>query len=101
MVLSPIWRVTSAANAGSGAAVRGRRHVLPSRGTVVDWRKGCFTPWTFPFLPEVKGECTYSSENEQIKFLYKDNTTPGYSLSPQPKTVTKTHKIIHLKCIGI
>lgn len=56
MALDPVWRVASAANAGSGAAVRGRRHVLPCGGAVVDRRKRCFTPQTFPLLPVGKKE---------------------------------------------
>lgn len=51
MALAPVWRVASTANAGAGAAVRGRRHILPSRGAVMDWRKGPFAPQTFPLLP--------------------------------------------------
>lgn len=82
MALAPIWRVASAANTGSGAAVRGRRHVLPSRGTVVDWRKGRFTPWAFPLIPEGKENVHTALKMES---LYKDNTIYRFPLTQQPK----------------
>lgn len=71
MALAPVRRVASAANAGSRAAVRGRRHILPSRRTVVYWRKGRFTPQTFPLLP-VGNKYTHTSmKTSKWKFCTK------------------------------
>lgn len=91
MGLAPVWRVAPAANAGSGAAVMGRRHVLTSRGAVMDWGKRRFTPRTFSLLPERRKRtiitCTFMNKSrlhevdgimQNLLFNRTPNTHPSW-----------------------